>query len=140
MPARMIPTETRLISPAEFVRMVEAGIFHDEERLELLYGRIVPMAPQGDPHSLTISELSAQLVNSVTPAAGLLLREQHPIQLPRTAVDPVGSRPEPDLAIVHWPLEHVPTPADIELLIEVADSSTDRDLRQKVPLYATSID
>jgi Uma2 family endonuclease len=134
----IIPTDTRLISPAEFVQMIEAGIFGNEERLELLYGRIVPMAVQGDPHSLTLSELSAQLVMTVTPQAGLLLREQHPVQLPATSVDPVGSRPEPDLAIVHWPLDHVPTPADIDLIVEVADTSTEKDLTQKLALYAAA--
>lgn len=51
-----------------------------------------------------------------------------------------GSEPEPDIAVVRprspgFPPSH-PTPDDVLLLIEVADTSFDFDLRTKIPLYA----
>ena len=50
------------------------------------------------------------------------------------------SEPEPDIALLKpradFYSESLPTPADVLLIIEVADTSVDADRRVKVPLYA----
>jgi len=52
------------------------------------------------------------------------------------------SEPEPDVVVVRgaaadYLVEH-PGPEDIHLLVEVCDSSFERDRRRKVPLYAAA--
>jgi Uma2 family endonuclease len=39
---------------------------------------------------------------------------------------------------VRWPLERVPRPEDIQLVVEVSDTTLTRDQRQKLPLYAAA--
>jgi Uma2 family endonuclease len=61
------------------------------------------------------------------------------------AGDPItltDSEPEPDVSVLRpRPDEYAsghPTPSDIILLVEVSDSSWDRDYDEKAPLYAES--
>ncbi|HKR00941.1 MAG TPA: Uma2 family endonuclease [Pyrinomonadaceae bacterium] len=50
------------------------------------------------------------------------------------------SEPQPDLALLRWRddfYRHAhPTPADVLLVIEVADSTVESDRSYKIPLYA----
>ena len=49
------------------------------------------------------------------------------------------SEPEPDFAVVRdRPYEELPTPADVLLVIEVADTSQEYDRKVKLPLYAAA--
>lgn len=62
------------------------------------------------------------------------VRVQGPVRLG------IESEPEPDIAIIRLPpsgtsAQH-PTPEDVLLLIEVADTSLEYDRRTKLPLYA----
>ena len=122
----------RMLTRAEYHRLGEVGILHDEDRVELLEGQLVQMSPVGPRHAGTIDQLMNIFVEIVGRRAQV--RIQNPIVLDD------GSEPQPDLVLARLPrakyrTEH-PHPDDILLLVEAADSSRDFDLGAKRELYA----
>jgi Uma2 family endonuclease len=112
-------------------RMIESGILTPDDKVELIHGWIVEKMPQNPPHSSTITRLIRNLSGLVLD--GWCLRVQCPITLR-------DSEPEPDVVIARGPEERYdathPTPRDIALVIEVADSSLLDDRSTKASLYA----
>ncbi len=128
----MTSTKVRLWTVEEYHRMIEAGILTPSDRVELIEGNIVSMAAKNPPHAAT-NLCAADYLKQLL--AGLaLVRIQDPIQLSQY------SEPEPDIAIVALNarkyIDHHPTPAEVLLLIEVADTSLQDDRMIKAPLYA----
>jgi Uma2 family endonuclease len=120
----------RLFTADEFERMVEAGIFGHEERLELIDGEIVEMSPVGPGHGAAIACLTKRLI--------LGLGDRAVVWIQSSAVVALRSVPQPDLALLR-PRSYRranPRPDDILLVVEVADSSLRYDRRRKVRLYA----
>ncbi|QLE55883.1 Uma2 family endonuclease [Nostoc sp. TCL26-01] len=130
----MIQTRIRLWNVEEYHRMLETGIITADERVELIEGQVMPMSAKNPPHAATTLCASDYLKRLLAEVA--LVRVQDPIQLNQY------SEPEPDIAVVHLDprkyLDHHPTPNEVFLLIEVADSSLETDRQQKAPLYAKS--
>jgi Uma2 family endonuclease len=121
---------TRKFTADEWKRMVELEIFGHDERLELIEGEIVEMAPIGDPHGRCLSQLTKRLVIGVGDRAFVWV--VGPVRLGAASV------PEPDLAVVR-PRSYrtgAPRPDDILLMVEVADSSLRYDQTTKLRLYA----
>jgi Uma2 family endonuclease len=127
-------TNIRQISVTEYHRMVEMGIFHPEERLELLSGQILKMAAKGTAHEAAITRIQRILNQRL--GDQVLIRTQSPITLDDF------SEPEPDVAIVKTNIldyeDHHPQPSEVFLLIEVADSSLKYDREVKSLVYAQS--
>lgn len=119
------------ITADEYERMGVAGIFGDA-RLELIEGEIYEMSPIGSPHAACVNFLSQRLNRLL--GDELIVTVQNPIRLNDF------SEPQPDLAVVRGRDDFYrgshPTPADVLLLIEVADSTVAADRSVKVPLYA----
>jgi Uma2 family endonuclease len=127
----VVPIEDlRRFTPEEFDRMVELGIVGDEERVELLEGIVLSMTPIGDEHEACVDHLGEIL--SVRLAGRAQVRIQGSIALPR-------SRPYPDVAVLRRRADYYrsgkPRPADVLLVIEVADTSLARDRDLKLPAY-----
>jgi Uma2 family endonuclease len=125
-------TNTHRFSAEAYHRMGEAGVF-GEQRVELLYGQIVDMSPIKSNHAGTVKRL-IRLFSELLPSS-VILSVQDPIQLDDY------SEPEPDLSLLRYRSdfygnEH-PVAEDIHLLIEVADSSLEKDRDIKLPLYAS---
>ena len=121
----------RLFSADEYERMVAAGIFGADERLELLAGRIVKMPPIGPEHAWGVK----RLIRVFAPLSGrVTLSVQDPIRLDDR------SEPEPDLVLLRpgAPEDRHPRPEDIVLVVEVADTSLLHDRQVKVRLYANA--
>jgi len=121
----------RRFTSAEYHAMAEAGILSEDERVELIAGEIVRMAPIGSRHAGCVKRLNRQFSLLGDRA---LVSVQDPI-----ALGP-SHEPEPDLAILRpreddYTQSH-PAPSDVLLLIEVADFSLDYDRTVKIPLYA----
>ena len=120
------------INVDEYERMGRAGIFGDDARLELLEGEIYEMSPIGSPHAACVDFL----INLLTEFARrrFIVRGQNPIRLNDF------SEPQPDIALLRWRDDYCrrahPTPADVLLVIEVADSTVETDRSYKMPLYA----
>ena len=120
----------RLFTVDEFHRMAEAGILGEDDRVELIEGELIEMAPIGSRHAACVNRL-VKLLSATEP---LLLSVQNPVSLgPRTEVQPDVAllRPRDD----YYASAH-PGPRDVLLVIEVADTSADTDRTVKVPLYA----
>jgi len=117
---------------ADYERLFEAGIFGDDAHVELVAGEIIEMSPIGPGHATTVRTLEELAHDSVGRRATVSI--QSPIR-----IEP-DSEPEPDVAILHRRSyrEAHPTPADVLLVIEVADSSRLRDRRKKLPVYAAA--
>jgi Uma2 family endonuclease len=120
-----------LFTVDDYERMVETGILTEQDRVELLRGEILDKMTIGDPHCACVKRLNNGLSRLVGELA--LVSVQDPIGLD-------DSEPEPDIALLRpskdFYLSGKPVPADIFLLIEVADSSLDFDRTVKGPLYA----
>lgn len=117
-----------------YQRMFEAGIFINAARVELLDGEIVMMSPIGPEHVAVISILNEFLAKRLPDT--MQCRIQAPVLLSN------HSEPEPDLAVVrrrpdNYRSQH-PTSVDIHVIIEVAQTSRDRDLNWKRRIYAAS--
>jgi len=124
-----ISTEAvRPISRVEYDRLIEMGWFADE-RLELLGGVLVTMSPQKPPHAGTVAALHERLTRTLGDRAHVRC------QLPLAATD--DSEPEPDLAVVTRADYRTAHPTTALLVIEVADTTLDRD-RRKAALYAAA--
>jgi Uma2 family endonuclease len=123
---------TRRFSVEEYHRMAETGILKPDDRVELLDGDIISMAPMSSRHAAAISKISAWLQRESTGRA--IVRVQSPIQLDDF------SEPEPDVALLRTEATHYadahPGPGDILLAIEVAQSSLGFDREVKIPHYA----
>jgi Uma2 family endonuclease len=120
------------ITADEFEQMGRAGIFSPDARLELLEGVIYQMSPIGSPHAACVKFLSA-LLNRLFNGKHIV-GTQDPIRLDDF------SEPQPDITLLRWRddfYRHAhPTPADVLLVIEVADSTVESDRSYKMPLYA----
>jgi len=125
----IVPETLRRITRAEYDRMAEMGFFTDE-RVELIRGMIVRMAPIGPPHSERVDLLTEIFVPP------LLGRARVRIQQPFLACD--ESEPEPDVAVVPLGQYGNRHPDRAFLIVEVADSSLEYDRTTKAGLYAAS--
>ena len=109
----------RPLTVAEDHRMGEAGIFTEDDRVELIEGQLVAMTPIGSGHSGTVNGLNYLLVRAVGECG--VVAVQNPVLLDN------HSEPEPDFAVLKprpdaYRAAH-PRPADVLLIVEVADSS-----------------
>ena len=128
-PDLLAPEKLRPLRREEYDRLVELGAFEDE-RIELLYGSLIEMTPQGAPHAEVIRRLNRMLVIAVGDRAIVQ------VQSPFAASD--DSEPEPDLAIVPTGDYSRSHPSQALLIIEVADSSARKDRVLKAELYASA--
>jgi Uma2 family endonuclease len=130
----MVNTQIRSLTSADYYQMMESGIIREGERVELILGQIFTMAAKGTRHTVATSRLLKSLLMLIGEQA--IVRCQDPISLPN------HSEPEPDIAIVRLRSDDYvnshPSPADIILVIEVADSSIQFDRETKAPLYAAA--
>ena len=125
------PSRHRL-SVDDYHKLGEAGILNEDSRVELIDGELIDMAPVGGQHVGIVNRLNKLFVLALGDEATVSVR--NPVTLPP------HSEPQPDVTIVRSkgalaPLA-VPTPADILLLIEVADTTLRYDRGTKLPLYA----
>ena len=112
--------------------MCRSGIFHEDDRIELLDGEIVMMSPIGPRHSAATSRITRAMVFAVQDRA--IVRIQDALRLlPR-------SEPQPDIIVARPRRDFYegghPTAEDTLLVIEVADSSLHTDRAIKIPIYA----
>jgi len=90
------------------------------------------MSPIGKLHAACVDRLTALFSHYAGQSA--IVRVQNPIQLPDY------SQPQPDVALLRpradYYAQSLPVPADVFLVVEVAETSLKSDRTVKVPLYA----
>ena len=129
--SRPLPSP-RLFTVDEYYRMAELGILGRGERVELIEGEIIQMEAIGSRHAGCVNRLTKLLVVGVGDRG--VVTVQNPARLSDL------SEPQPDLTVSRpRPDDYMdshPGPADVMLVIEVADSSVGFDRGRKAPLYA----
>lgn len=115
----------------EYDQMVGDGVLTEDDRVELLEGYVVLKMPANPPHEFSVTATYKSLDRLVP--RGWTVRSQVGARLSE-------SRPEPDIAVARgddrdYASRH-PEPADLGLVVEVADSSLDRDQLDKSRIYA----
>lgn len=121
-------------SVSDYHRMGDLGLFDEGTRLELLDGEVVEMSPIGSRHAACVDWLTALF--TAAPGHRTIVRVQNPVVLDDR------SEPQPDVSLLRsrpdfYSSGH-PQPADILLLVEVADTTIGSDRAIKVPLYAAA--
>ena len=134
-PARPVPKlecNTRKFSVEEYYRMAEVGILHPDERVELIDGEVIVMAPIGSLHN-SGSDRFAYYFGQRN-RGRFIIRSQGSVRIS------AGSEPQPDVALLRFRDDfyaHVqPGPDDILLVIEISNTSLAYDRNVKVNLYA----
>lgn len=123
----------RLFTRGEYYAMAEAGILKPEDRVELIEGEIYRLWPISPPHAGGVNRLVDGFASLIV-SHRAVLSPQNPVHL--TDI----SEPQPDITLLRprqdFYGEGHPTPEDVLLLVEVADSSIGFDRGTKFPLYA----
>jgi Uma2 family endonuclease len=118
----------------EYYRMAETGVLRPGARVELLDGEIIDMSPIGPFHGGVTIFLTEFF--SATAKHRWVKAVQTPVRLND------HSEPQPDLMLLKPPATRYrkrhPRPEDVFLLVEISDSSLERDLEVKLPAYARS--
>ena len=120
------------VSVDDYYKMAAAGIFGANDRVELINGEIVDMAPAGSRHASLVTRLNQLFSRSL--ASDVIVKVQDPLHLD------AESEPEPDLMLLKarqdfYAKAH-PEAQDVLLLVEVGDSTARFDREIKLPLYA----
>ncbi|MFN8558839.1 MAG: Uma2 family endonuclease [Dehalococcoidia bacterium] len=117
----------------EYHRMAEAGILHEDDRIELIDGDLIEMAAAGGRHIWCVIRLDRLFTRGLGDLAYVSV--QNPVRL-----SPYGE-PEPDIAVLRFDPAaqgRVPEAGDVLLLIEVADTTLAYDTEVKAPRYAAA--
>ena len=118
----------------QFETMIDAGVFPDRLRVELLGGVLFRKMTKNDPHNFAVGFLGSVLNRLFEPT--WLAQEEKPIILGKLW------RPEPDIAVVRGPRERyrkrAPRAEDLGLLIEVCDATYSKDRGIKWRGYAAA--
>lgn len=118
----------------EFRRLAATGFFADDVELELIGGDLIPMEPPGPFHSGSIKPVSRILEEAF--GNGFHARTEQPLLTGGT------STPQPDVCVVAGSeadfRRRFPTAAETRLVVEIADSTLEKDREVKAPDYATA--
>lgn len=133
LPCRIPPEPVLPLGVEQYHEMIRAGILENGAPAELLEGWLVKKMTKDPPHTLSLGCTFDAL--SALVGRDWHVRKEDPV----TTGD---SEPEPDVSVVRgrrrdYSDSH-PGPADVGLLIEVADASLDRDRVWKKRIYASA--
>ena len=122
----------RLFTVEEYHRMAETGILGEDERVELIEGEIVEMAPIGPRHVGCVINVNHLFITRLGGRA--IVSPQNPV------VIPPRSEPQPDLVLLRPRAvsysQELPASRDVLLAVEVADTTVRFDRLVKARLYA----
>ena len=122
---------TRRFTVEEYHRLIQTGALTEDDAVELLEGWIVRKASRNPSHDCALDLAQEVLRGCLPPDWRVRIL---------SAITLSDSEPEPDVAVVRGPLRsHMnrhPEPAEVGLLVEVADSSLVHDRTEKGRVYA----
>lgn len=130
--APAVPTEpVWRFSVEQYHQMICLGIFTSDDPVELLEGWIIQKMPKNPPHRAA-TKLTRNALEEIVPG-GWYVDTHRTITLD-------DSEPEPDVVIVRGNtldyLDRHPGVQDLALVVEIADSTLERDRTFKKRLYA----
>ena len=114
----------------QYERLVQTGLL-DGEHIELIDGLLVQKMGKNPPHSWTVEALREELADKLPP--GWSSRQEQPAAIPDL------NELEPDVAVVRGTKDDYarrhPRPSDLALVIEVSDSTLEKDRGPKLVAY-----
>lgn len=127
------PSQIRLTSE-RYLELVDHGVLGPDDRVELLEGVVVAMAPQNPRHASGVARVQEALYRALRTRTDVVIRVQLAFRAGAFSV------PEPDVAIVpgtlaDYDLRH---PDTALLVVEVADRSLVADRLSKSRIYAAA--
>lgn len=130
----LAPVTRHRFTAEEYHRLIEAGVFDEDDRVELLDGEVIEVSPIGSRHGAAVRRATYILMRGL--ASEAIVSVQNPVRISDL------SEPQPDLALLKprrdfYENSH-PTPEDVLLILEVAETSAHYDRDVKAPLYAAS--
>jgi Uma2 family endonuclease len=121
----------RRFSVSEYHRLIELGILTEDDNLELLEGYLVHKMTRNPPHDAALQRGNRTWIRLLPPSWDVRVQ---------SAITLADSEPEPDFAIVRGDVQSYssrhPSPADIALVVEVADATLPGDRDDKGRIYA----
>jgi Uma2 family endonuclease len=121
------------LSVVQYHAMIDKGILGPDDPVELLEGIIVQKMAKNPPHRIATRAVRLTLERTIP--AGWYVDEQEPITLE-------SSEPEPDVAVIRGDsrdyADRHPAAQDVALVVEVSDTTLDRDRILKKRIYATA--
>lgn len=118
------------ISVERYHEMIAAGLLTEDDRLELLEGYLVEKMTVNPPHAF-VTETIREAITAILPDL-FFVSSQQPVTMP-------DSEPEPDVLVVKGKrrdfIQRHPMPAEVALLVEVADSTINQDQNWKKRIY-----
>jgi len=131
LPLTVPPEPVWRLSVEQYHQIIRAGILTKDDPIELLEGWLIQKMPK-NPRHRAATKLTRDALEAIVPQ-GWYVDSQEPITLS-------DSEPEPDVIIVRGDtrdyLDRHPGVADLELVVEIADSTLERDRSLKKRLYA----
>ena len=128
----MLAAKKRNFTVDDYYHLADVGILDEDDRIELIDGEIVLMSPINVPHAYCVKAFTREFYMTASEQA--VISVQDPIHLNE------NSEPQPDVVLLRsrddFYAEAHPTPDDILLLVEVADSSLNRDRQKARDTYA----
>ena len=122
----------RRFSVCDYHKMIDAGLFTPHEHVELIKGVLVKMSPKGKRHAATTNRITKVFLKTL--GERVVVSNQNPILFDD------ATEPEPDIALLAPQekeyFDRLPTPADVLLIIEVADTTLKYDREEKSLIYA----
>ena len=129
-----VPPQPARCTLAQYHAAIEAGELDEYSNVELLDGQIIQKMSEGKRHDDTVNQLNVYFMSR--------FMQTHICRVQRAVTLPPGSEPEPDYAVIdkqsYRGRTHHPEPADILLIVEVADSSLESYRDTKAPIYAAA--
>ena len=120
------------LSVDDFHKLGEIGVLRDDDRVELIEGALIGMAPIGSRDASVVNRFTNRFAAALSGHA--IVSARNPVILG------AASEVQPDIALLRhrddFYADAHPTSSDVLLVIEVADASLPFDRNVKVPLYA----
>jgi Uma2 family endonuclease len=130
-----MPSSPYRLTLEQYERMVDEGILNGRDRVHLIDGILVAKMTQNDPHC-TADDLCDEALRRIIPP-GWYIRGAKPIRIPGRD-GRRDSKPEPDRCVVRGTIldysRRTPGPADVGLVVEIADSTLSDD-RARIGVY-----
>ncbi|MEM6396630.1 MAG: Uma2 family endonuclease [Bacteroidota bacterium] len=126
--------EQNLWTIKQYDELFEKRIITEQDKIELLFGKIVNMSPFGPGHSACMRKIQRYFIKRFD--GQYSWGSEVPLELPDF------SKPEPDFTVLDYdPLDYLevhPHAGNCYVVIEVADSSLAFDRKVKSVLYASA--